>query len=404
MIATFLSLQAIRIAGLLLSYAIIIFLNRSQGPAGLGKYLYLINTVIVTGTIAALGTPTLVQRLGAKLGYDQIGAGTRLILFRRLPVMSAVAVVGVVALLAQSYQPLSRLNVIALILSAFGFAVTLVLIETLRIAYGPHLSEVQRNLVRPALIFGLLIAGLDAVWAIPFGVLVTLALALALTSQTLRQDPIINPAIRAYVSERGRDLTTVFILGTVSLVFGAMDVLLFGLLEDPAETGIYGTGSRYGMLVNVALMAGNAQMMQNLAKVASQTDQEGRSLALLRAQVQMVRLSSSILLVALTAALPLYSWIVDLPAAQLWPYFAVVAISFWIQGMLGPVNIFLVQAHEVGRLIHYHMWGILVFGIVSGALFLTNTNLAIPIGAAAGTNTVKLLSWWRIHHSRNLSI
>lgn len=45
-------------------------------------YLFLLNSVIVVGTLAALGLPTLVQRLSARLEGDQIGAGIRATILR----------------------------------------------------------------------------------------------------------------------------------------------------------------------------------------------------------------------------------------------------------------------------------------------------------------------------------
>ena len=314
------------------------------------------------------------------------------------------AAVGSVALALEANQPLTLISAFALTAAALGFALTLVLVETLRITRGARPSEMQRNLVRPALILALLGAGLGAFWAVLLGVLASTAVILGLTASVLRRQALdADPTLAPYVAERGRDLSTVFVLGALGLVFGAMDVVLFGLLSSAAETGLYGAGSRYGMLVNVALLAGNAQMVQHLAKVAAHSDATGANLEHLRRQVRLVRLSSTALLVALAAMLPAYAWIVDLPIAALWPYFAVVALSFWVQGLLGPVNLFLMHAHEVDRLIRHHFWGLLVFGLVGGLFFLQGTTLAIPI-MAAGANTVKLLSWWRIHRSRELSI
>lgn len=54
-----------RIGGMALGYAAIVWLNRSAGPSALGQYLFLLNSVIVVGPLAALGLPTLVQRLTA---------------------------------------------------------------------------------------------------------------------------------------------------------------------------------------------------------------------------------------------------------------------------------------------------------------------------------------------------
>ena len=55
MIAKFLSLQAMRIGGLALGYGAMVWLNRSQGTEALGQYLFFLNSVIVLGTMAALG-------------------------------------------------------------------------------------------------------------------------------------------------------------------------------------------------------------------------------------------------------------------------------------------------------------------------------------------------------------
>lgn len=394
-----------RVGGLALGYAAIVWLSRTQGPAELGQYLFLLNSVIVVGTLAALGLPTLVQRLSARLDADSIGGGTKFALRGRGFLMPVVAAASATMLLAlDADRPLTLPGAAMLSAAAVGFAVTLVLIETLRVTRGPQVSELQRNLVRPALILVLLLAGLHANWAVPLGVLTALVVVLWLNRETLRQHANGDADVAAYVRERARDLPTVFGLEALGLVFGAMDLVLFGLLESASETGIYGASSRYGMLVNVALLAGNAQMIRHLAKVAAGDDVGDSSLASMRRQIRLVRFSSTGLLLALLASLPLYAWIVGLPAAQLWPYFLIVAISYWLQGMLGPVNMFLVQGHEAGRLIRYYFCGIAVFGLVAGILFVHGTTLAVPLGVAAGANTVKILAWLRVRRSRGVRI
>lgn len=403
MIATFFSLQATRIGGLALGYASIVLLSRAAGPAAVGEYLFLLNSVIVIGTLASLGIPTLVQRLGAELDGDRIGAGTRLALRRRWPVIIVISAIGVMALLALDREhPLTLTGVAELAASAAAFSLTLVLVETLRISHGPRLSEAQRNLIRPALIIILLIAGMNAATAVTLGVLGALLLSLWQARKVMRQDPEGDEGLEAYVAERGRDLFTVFVLGALVLVFGAMDIVFFGLLEDEAETGIYGAASRYGMLVNVALLAGNAQMVRHLARVASTDDTE--SWQQLRRQIRVVRLSSTGLLLTLIVAFPIYAWVLNMPATRLFPYFVIVAVSFWLQGVIGPVNMFLMQAHEAGRLIGYHLCGLVIFGLVASVLFVHPTTFALPLGIAAGANTVKILAWLRIRRSRGLRI
>lgn len=403
MIATFFSLQATRIGGLALGYAAIVWLSRTAGPAAVGEYLFLLNSVIVIGTLASLGIPTLVQRLSADLDEDRIGAGTRLALRGRWLAIVVIAAIGVTALLALDREhPLTLPGVAELAVSAASFALTLVLIETLRISHGPRPSEVQRNLIRPGLILVLLVVGVGAAAAVTLGVLGALVLSLWKARDVLRQDPRDDEGLKTYVAERGRDLFTVFVLGALVLVFGAMDMVFFGLVEDAAETGIYGAASRYGMLVNVALLAGNAQMVRHLARVASADDAD--SLREMRHQVRVVRLSSTALLLALMIAFPIYAWVLDLPASQLFPYFVISAVSFWLQGVIGPVNMFLMQAHEAGRLIGYHLCGLVIFGLVVSVLFVHPTTFAIPLGVAAGANTVKILAWLRIWRSRGFRI
>lgn len=405
MILGFFSLKAMRVGGLALGYAAIVWLSRTQGPAELGQYLFLLNSVVVVGTLSALSLPTLVQRLSARLESDSIGAGTVIVLRGRgflIPVMAAAGAMVLLALDAD--RPLTLPGAAMLTAAAVGFAVTLVLIETLRVTRGPKVSEVQRNLVRPALILLLLLTGIHAYWAVPIGVLGALAVVLWMARWALRQDTRSDASIAAYVRERARDLPTVFGLEALGLVFGAMDLVLFGLLENATETGIYGASSRFGMLVNVALLAGNAQMIRHIAKVAAGNDVGEVSLASMRRQIRLVRFSSTGLFLALLATLPVYAWIVDLPADELWPYFLIVAGSYWLQGMLGPANMFLVQGHEAGRLIRYHFCGIVVFGLVASILFVHGTTLAIPLGVAAGANTVKILAWLRVRRSWGLRI
>ena len=409
MIATFFSLKATRIGGLALGYAAIVLISRADGPAVLGQYLYLLNCVIVVGTLAALGMPTLVQRLSAKIEADRIGVGTWFILRSRWPLMLAVAAAGGAGLLAlDSDHELTLTVAAATTLAAVGFALTLVLVEALRIARGSLVSELLRNVVRPALILVFLLVGMRADWAVWAAIPLTLIAGLWLGRSAISQRPVSDPELAGYVAERGRDLGALFVLGAIGLVFGTMDVVLFGLVADSAETGIYGAASRYGMLVNVALLAGNAQMVRQVAKIAANHDPSvvdvDEPITLIRRHVRLVRFSSTGLLLALALALPLYSRLVDLPLSSLWPYFAVVGFSFWLQGVLGPVNMFLMQAHEVSRLIQYHLWGLAAFCLVAGVLLLQGATLAIPLGAAAGANTVKVMAWLYIWRSRGIHV
>src|SRR5690606_13870959 len=121
--------------------------------------------------------------------------------------------------------------------------------------------------------------------------------ALWQTRRLLRQ-PRAGADQTAYVKDRARDLPAVFALGGLGLVFGAMDVVIFGMVADVTETGLYGAGSRYGLLVNVALLAGNAQMIRHLTKVAARVDMP-EDLAALRRQVRMVRIGGTALMLGL---------------------------------------------------------------------------------------------------------
>ena len=401
MIGTFLSLKALRIGGMALGYAAIVWLSRTQGTAAVGQYLVLLNSAIVVGTLAALGLPTLVQRLSARLEVESIGAGTREALAGRWPFVIVVAGLGTLALAALDADvSLSPLPLAMQALAALAFAATLIVLETMRVATGPRRAEFQRNVARPALILAFLLAGVPAMGAVLAGTVGALAVALWQLRAVLRQRPL-DATQATYVAERAHDLPTVFALGGLGLLFGAMDVVIFGMLADPAQTGLYGAGSRYGMLVNVALLAGNAQMILHLAKVAAR-DSTPSDLAALRRQVRLVRFGSTALITTLVVALPFYTWIVAIPLADLWPYFAIVGGSFWLQGLLGPVNMFLIQSHEAGRLIVHNLCGMVAFALVGGLLYLQGTHLAVPVGAAVGANLVKILSWLHIGRSRGL--
>lgn len=405
MIATFLSLKMVRIAGAGLGYAAIVWLNRAYGVETLGHYMFLLNAVIVLGSLAALDLPTLVQRLSVKLDGNRIGAGAWVALRRRWPTMVILAFSGAIGLLAlNADHPLTVPGVVSLTVAVTAFAMTLVVIETLRISKGARVAEFQRNITRPSLILLLLLAGLSADSAIKLAVVLSLIWVIWLAREAIPKASMIDAELTNYVAERGCDFWTVVLLGALALVFGAMDVVVFGIIENARETGIYGAGTRYGMLVNVALLAGNAQMVRHVAKVAADSDSSGKDWNELKRQLRMVRIGSTALSLVLVMGLPLYGWLVDLPVVQLWPYFAIATFSFWLQGMIGPVDMFLVQAHEADRLIRYHIVGLVMFGLISGILLQYGTTLAIPLGVAVGANAIKLLCWMHIRRSRGLRL
>ena len=407
MIGTFLSLQVLRIGGMVLGYATIVWLSQTQGVAAVGQYMVALNAAIVVGTLTAMGLPTLVQRLSARMDETDIGNGARLGLARRWPLVVVIAMLGTMALSVLDADV--SLHPCALAMqagSALAFSLMLIFLEVMRVVKGPQRAEFQRNITRPGLTLLLLMCGLGAGPSVLVAMLASLAIVLWQLRAALRQAQL-DASRAAYVDDRSRDLNVVFALGALGLAFGSMDVVIFGMLADSVQTGLYGAGSRYGMLVNVALLAGNAQMVRHLAKVATD-DGPGTSksndLCRLRRQVRMVRISSTILLAMLALLLPIYAWIVALPQADLWPYFAVVGGSFWLQGMLGPVNMFLMQSHEVACLIVFHLVGIAAFALVTAVLYQLGTLLAVPLGAAVGANLVKVLSWLHIGRSRRLWI
>ncbi len=397
MVASFLSLNVLRIAGLALSYLVIVFLSRSQGPETLGQYMFLVNSAIVIGTLASLGLPTLVQRLSARLTADTIGVGTCQALRRRWLAMVAISAGGAIAILElDGDATFSVSSVMALALASFAFALSQILTETVRIAYGPQAAEFQRNLLRPALMIALLSIGIGVSLVVPMAMVGTVMLVIWRLRATLRKSVQDVTAISSYVAERSRDLGTVFLLGFVGLLFGSMDVVLIGLITDAGTTGIYGAASRYGMLINVVLLAGNAQMVLHLARLASGFDEDGQSLLALRRLILMIRIASTLLLAATAAMLPLYARIINLPAAELWPYFTVVALSFWLQSIIGPVNMFMLQAHAAKWLIFFHVVGAGAFAVVGAVFYLQGTMLAVPLAVGVGANLVKILAWFWI--------
>jgi O-antigen/teichoic acid export membrane protein len=407
-IRVFLSLNALQIGGMGLSYLTVVYLARWHGTETLGRYMFLLNAVIVVGTLASAGMPAIVQRLGAQLDGTRIGPATWMVLRRRWPILIAMAGLGSIAIRAMGAdQSPTLLSIGQLWLAALAFALTLVLVETTRIAKGPVPAEILRNVVRPVPLLALVIVGVAVDWAVLLSVLVALAAALAAnfgTAGCRRGAGSRDLAdVASYVARRSADLKSLMLLNATGLVVNSTDVVLFGLLNDLAATGVYGAAGRFAKLVNVALLSGSAQMVQLVAGVAENGTGDAESLALLRKQVRLVRLAATGLLVALFATLPVYAWILGIPVAELWAYFTVVALSFWLQSMLGPSDMFMVQTHQAPLLIAYNSLGLFLFLAVSVSLHWCGIALAVPMGAAVSANTVRLLSWTRIRRSHGIS-
>lgn len=120
-----------------LGYLTIAYLARWQGLDVLGEYLFHLNSVIILGTLASMGLPTIVQRLGAQLNGTQIQIATWIMVRRQWLNMIGIAGVGsFTILMLNKDQRLTLFSGGQLGLSAFSFALFLVLLETIRISRG----------------------------------------------------------------------------------------------------------------------------------------------------------------------------------------------------------------------------------------------------------------------------
>lgn len=409
MIKVFLSLNALRAFGLGLNYLTIAYIARSYGPDEMGYYFFLINTIITVGTLTSADIPTIVQRLGARLDEKKIGAASWIVIHSRLLFTLSSAIFFSIAILwLDTDQPLTPLSTAKLALAGIGFALTLGLTETLRISKGALQYEIQRSIMRPALIFLLVVTGVDLGASVFISVAVALLASMLSNLNTFKNmlglDHTEISEIKKYTANRSADSYQIIILNVIGVLSSGVDIILFGLLYDNAQTGVYGAASRFAMLINIAILAGNAQMVQTLARVAENGHDDHHNIAILKKQVRLVRLSVTGLFVTTLLLLPVYAHIIYIPASELFPFFSVVAFSCWLQGMLGPSNMMMLHTHQNKRLIAYNAVGIVTFASVGIALYLNGIVLAVPMGAAVGLNTVKLLSWLHVRHFNGIAI
>lgn len=409
MIKVFLSLNALRVFGLGLNYLTIAYIARSYGPDEMGYYFFLLNTIIIVGTLASADIPTIVQRLGARLDEKQIGAASWIVIRGRLLIALSTAIfVSTAVLWLDTDQPLTPLSTAKLVLAGLGFALTLGLTETLRISRGALQYEIQRSIMRPALILILLAIGIDLGTSLFISVMVALFAAMLLNLKTFKNSCELDHTeiaeIKKYTANRSGDSYQIIILNLIGVLSSGTDILLFGLLYDNAQTGVYGAASRFAMLINVAILAGNAQMVQTLARVAENGCDDHNNVAVLKKQVLLVRLSVTGLLVTTSLLLPVYAHIIYIPTSELLPFFSVVAFSCWLQGMLGPSNMMMLHTHQIKRLIAYNVVGMTTFACVAIALHSNGIAWAVPMGAAVGLNTAKLLSWLHVRNFHGIAI
>jgi O-antigen/teichoic acid export membrane protein len=409
MIKVFISLNALRVIGLGLNYITIAILARTHGIEEMGYYFFLLNTIITVGALASADIPTIVQRLGARLDETKIGAATWLVIRSRLLiVISTATVASSTVLWLDADQSLSLVSTAKLALSGLGFALTLGLTETLRISKGPLQYEIQRSIVRPALTLIMIISGVDLGASIFISVLASLLIVTVATLRTFRNrgklDRTEISELKIYTASRSGDSSQIFILNVLGVLFANIDILIFGLLYDNLQTGVYGAASRFAMLINVAILAGNAQMVQTVARVAANGSDDRHNVALLKNQVRLVRVSVTGLLIVISLLLPAYAKITYIPIAELLPFFITIAFSCWLQGMLGPSNMMLLHSHQITRLIAYNVVGILIYASIAIGLHSHGFAWAVPMGAAVGLNTVKLLSWIRVRQFNGIEI
>ena len=369
----------------------------------MGYYFFFLNAIISVGILSSADVPTIIQRLGAKIGKNQIGVASWLVVKGRWPFAVAMAAFSSTLILwFDTSELFTTLSLLTLVVGGLLFALTLSLTETLLIFRGSIHYEIQRSIVRPLFTVAFVALGITPSLGVFVSVvgafLVVIIANLGALKGISRVAPLDIAKISSYAKERSVDANSVILLSLIGTFFSSMDVVIFALVNDLEKTGVYGAASRYAMLINVAVLAGNAQMTLSVARVAASERERLSSIADLKNKVRLVRFAVTGLLLTIASLLSVYARIVNIPVFDLLPFFIIIAVSCWFQGMLGPCNLVMLHTHQINRLIYYNLFGLILFVLISVWLHHAGVAWAIPMGAAVGTTTVKLLSWRRIRY------
>lgn len=376
-----------------------IVLARSLGAEGYGYYAFALAAVGFIAIPAQLGLPQLVLREVAASHARSEWALLEGLRRRALQIAAASTIFGAVLggggllLLADHIAALDPLTfAIALLLlpMQIGLALTgSILCGLRRVVQGTW----PRNALQPALfvlLAFLMAKSLTSDLAVTLNVMAT-AVGLAVTMWMLaRYWP--REASEATPDYRTRDwmrsMWPFTLLAGISLFNQKTSIMMLGVLASAEDVGVYNVASQGAMLVSFPLVACNAVLAPNVARLYAQGDHQ-KLQRLITTSTLVISLAAAVAaLVLLVAGRWLLAALFGEAFADAYPALSILAIGQLLNACAGSVVLFLsMTGHEKDTLKGMSVAALL--NLILNALLIPSWDF---VGAAVAT-AVSLVTW-----------
>jgi len=404
----------LRAASLGLGFISTVLLSRNLGVTGYGVYAWAIAWASVLQLIASLGFDTLMIRELAAQRIDEawvtmrglLHTGHKVAMFTSIALATLCALVGLLLI-----EPQQRLTFLIALTTVPALTLMTVREGALRGLGKVTASRVPEDLVRPICLIVLLLAA----WSIlavehtaPFAmVLQAAATFLASVASWALLRRAIPPQVHitkatATTSRWVGQAAPLVLLRAINTLLSQIDIILVGVIRDPAQVALYATATRFAGFVGIAEFAVNAAFLPVASRLFASHDIEA-----LGKIAPWVALGGVALSAAFAAPLIIF-------APQILTIFGesftggasslrILCVSFVISAICGQSLGLLTMTRNVRQVV-----------IASGTALFSNVGLNlifIPTGGARGAAIAWLLSviiWniilaFQVHRSLGIS-
>ena len=396
---TLLFSYGLKISGLVLSYSSTIIISRYYSIGELGLFFIVLNTVTIAATIGNMGLPTLMLRSCSLVNKSELESCALDILRRHILPIAAISLMMVgILVIYQSKQNIGLSVSFVIFLSSVSFAVSLVMLEYLRVSRGVFVSEYIRNVGRQVFTVIFLLFGVSIISTLFFSFVLNLFCILFLVFLSLKVNfASVKFSLQQPISELSNttfrnELKFLTILNILGGLVGSIDIVLIGELGGNEEAGVFGAASRFCLLMNFLLIAVNAVIGPKIAKLTGSNFVDKTEFGYIKKVVLNLRLVSTALALLLILVFPYYARLMGIDPEKLEAYFYVCLFFYWTATMLGPTGLVLLQGGKVKTLIYLNIVAIILASIFGVVTYPHYGLLVIPAAFGAALNLIKILS------------
>lgn len=404
-------MTGLRVASVGLGLAVTVLLSRGLGPAEFGIFAFAISLATLLSLPLTGGLPTLMMREIAAAGAHENPALRAGVIRWGYRLLAGVSF-GLWALLGLAWWAGHALDIWpwdARVTAVAGLVVLLVPVLSLqhvqRSIFAGHdrvvLGNLGEQLIRPALMT-LLLLGLGAlIW--PMGSLGALSLQLVATvaaiglsfvlmTRRLPHAPALAPEIR------GREwlwaLLPLTALSTTTIITNNTDVLMLGVMVEPAEIGIYRIAAQVALLATLVMQILRSLSAPRIAAAFAKDDRATMQRHFVRAGRAMFAAAAVFVLAFAAVGQPALRLVFGPEYVAAWGPCLVLALGALFSSACGLVGIVLQVTRHAGLAAR----SAVISAVVNVVLNLALIPLWGALGAAIATSislvTMQAQQWW----------